>query len=100
MVAAGQNLSVRLPLVGVVAVAPGQRRPQPPGGCGASTVQYPGHAPTCPPDGQPEPDSALFAAHERPQLVKFEGFGLLSLRFLGAADGAGGAMPEPLFLSD
>ena len=82
---AGQYADVRLPQVGevpaVAAVAPGQRRPQPPGRGRVAPAHDPGHnAPAGPLHGQPQPDFVLFAAHKGPHLIEFERLPPLLLR--------------------
>ena len=72
-----QHVAVGLPLVGKIpstrAVFVWQGRPQAAQGGRPPAAQHPGHdPPRVSLDGQPEPDFALFAAHEGPHLIEFE----------------------------
>ena len=81
----GQHLPVSPPGVGevvrVAAVTPGQCPPAPRQRRGPPTTQHPGHdAPAGPFDGQPAPDLASPAAHERPHFIEFQRLPALFLR--------------------
>ena len=73
-----QHPHVALPQVCEIPAArtppvPRQLRPQAPGRGRAAVAQHPGHdAPAVALHRQPEPNLALFAAHERPHLIQFQ----------------------------
>ena len=98
-----QYLPVGPPLVGKVArvpvVATRQCGPQAPQGGRAPRAQHPGRdAPAGALDGQPQPDFAPLAAHERPHFVQFKVFPLPPLRPLRQATGQGRSRPQRFFL--
>ena len=86
---ARQHLGVGFPLVGkipAVAVIPaGQGLPELAQRGFAPAAQRPAHdAPPGAFDRKPQPDLALFVAHEAPELIEFQDFPLLALRLFRA----------------